>query len=104
MSPRSLYTDGETRSQSRATRTSTFAAAKRRTVSWTGEHMAPPPALTSDQIAGMSIEDAEAAYRTVGRAKANRNLDDPTRQRLNQEFEQLSNRIKELGKGQSPPP
>lgn len=71
---------------------------------WTGEHMAPPPALTSEQIAGMNMNDAEAAYRVVGRAKANRNLDDPTRQRLNQEFEQLSNRIKELGKGQSPPP
>jgi hypothetical protein len=52
----------------------------------------------------MNATDAEAAYRAVGRAKANRNLDDPTRQRLNQEFEQLSNRIKELGKGQSPPP
>jgi hypothetical protein len=71
---------------------------------WTGEHMAPPPALSSDQIAGMNMTDAEAAYRVVGRAKANRNLDDPTRQRLNQEFEQLSNRIKELGKGQLPPP
>jgi hypothetical protein len=71
---------------------------------WTGEHMAPPPALTQEQIAGMNATDAEAAYRAVGRAKANRNLDDPTRQRLNQEFEQLSNRIKELGKGQSPPP
>jgi hypothetical protein len=66
--------------------------------------MAPPPALTSQQVSGMSMSDAEAAYRAVGRAKANRNLDDPTRQRLNQEFEQLSNRIKELGKGQSPPP
>jgi hypothetical protein len=71
---------------------------------WTGEHMAPPPALTQEQIAGMNATDAEAAYRAIGRAKANRNLDDPTRQRLNQEFEQLSNRIKELGKGQSPPP
>ncbi|MFZ4723065.1 MAG: hypothetical protein ACOYMI_07935 [Phycisphaerales bacterium] len=71
---------------------------------WTGDHMAPPPPLTREQIAGMNATDAEAAYRAVGRAKANRNLDDPTRQRLNQEFEQLSNRIKELGKGQSPPP
>ena len=71
---------------------------------WTGDQMAPPPAMSAEQIAGMNLTDAEAAYRTIGRAKANRNLDDPTRQRLNQEFEQLSNRIKELGKGQSPPP
>lgn len=71
---------------------------------WTGEHMAPPPPLSAGQISSMSMSDAQAAFKAISRAKANRNLDDPTRQRLNQEFEQLSNRIKELGKGQSPSP
>jgi hypothetical protein len=71
---------------------------------WTAEHMAPPPPLTAQQISDMSMADAQAAFRAIGRAKANRNLDEETRQRLNQEFENLSNRIKELGKGQSTPP
>jgi hypothetical protein len=70
---------------------------------WTGEHMAPPPAMTAAQISQMNMADAQAAFRAVGRARANRNLDEETRQRLNQEFENLSNRIKELGKGQSTP-
>jgi hypothetical protein len=65
--------------------------------------MAPPPAMTAAQISQMNMADAQAAFRAVGRARANRNLDEETRQRLNQEFENLSNRIKELGKGQSTP-
>ena len=71
---------------------------------WNQEHMAPPPALTAEQIAGMGPADLQEALRAVTRARNNRNIDEPTRQRLNQESEQLSNRIKELGKGQSPPP
>jgi hypothetical protein len=71
---------------------------------WTTEHMAPPPSLSADQIASMPIAEAQASFQAISRARTNRNLDEATRQRLNQESEQLSNRIKELGKGQSTPP
>ena len=70
---------------------------------WTSEHMAPPVALNSDQISGMSRADAQSSLQAVSRARQNRNLDAATRERLNQEFQQLSNRINELAKGQSGP-
>ena len=70
---------------------------------WTSEHMAPPTALTSDQISTMSRADAQSSLQAVSRARQNRNLDAATRERLNQEFQQLSNRMNELAKGQSGP-
>ena len=70
---------------------------------WTAEHMAPPPPVSPETIAGMSRADVQAAMQAVSRARMNRNLDDPTRERLNQEFQQLSNRMNELTKGQSGP-
>lgn len=70
---------------------------------WTSEHMAPPTALTPEQIAGMSRADAQSSLQAVSRARQNRNLDAATRERLNQEFQQLSNRMNELAKGQSGP-
>ena len=70
---------------------------------WDGGHSAAPPALGSEQIHAMSMTETQAALQTVARARLNRNLDDPTRDRLNQEFEDLSNRMKELSKGQSGP-
>ena len=70
---------------------------------WTSEHMAPPAALTAEQIAGMSRADAQSSLQAVSRARQNRNLDAATRERLNQEFQQLSNRMNELAKGQSGP-
>lgn len=70
---------------------------------WTSEHMAPPPALDASRIAGMDQAEAQAALQAVARARMNRNLDQPTRDRLNQEFQQLSDRMKALAKGQSGP-
>lgn len=70
---------------------------------WTTEHMAPPPPLEASRIAGMSQAEAQSALQAVARARMNRNLDQPTRDRLNQEFQQLSDRMKALTKGQSGP-
>lgn len=70
---------------------------------WTTEHMAPPPPLDAGRIEGMSQADAQSALQAVARARMNRNLDQPTRDRLNQEFQQLSDRMKALAKGQSGP-
>lgn len=81
----------------------TTAQAPGPTNPWTSEHMAPPAALTSEQISGMSKADAQSSLQAVSRARQNRNLDAATRERLNQEFQQLSNRMNELAKGQSGP-
>ena len=81
----------------------TTAQAPQASNPWTSEHMAPPASMTSEQIAGMSRADAQSALQSVSRARQNRNLDEPTRERLNQEFQQLSNRMNELAKGQSGP-
>lgn len=70
---------------------------------WTTEHMAPPPAIEPSRIAAMDQPEAQAALQAVARARMNRNLDQPTRDRLNQEFQQLSDRMKALAKGQSGP-
>ena len=70
---------------------------------WTTEHMAPPPPIEAATIQSMSQADAQAALQAVARARMNRSLDQPTRDRLNQEFQQLSDRMKALAKGQSGP-
>ena len=81
-----------------------MASASQQPNPWTSEHMAPPPAIEAGRIASMSQAEAQAALQAVARARMNRNLDQPTRDRLNQEFQQLSDRMKGLAKGQSPPP
>lgn len=70
---------------------------------WTSDHMAPPPPIEAGRIANMSQADAQSALQAVARARMNRSLDQPTRDRLNQEFQQLSDRMKALAKGQSGP-
>lgn len=82
---------------------STTAQAPAPSNPWTTEHMAPPVPLTPEQIAGMSRADVQSSLQTVSRARQNRNIDAATRERLNQEFQQLSNRMNELAKGQSGP-
>ncbi len=52
-----------------------------------------PPPLTKDQVERMDRETASQALLAVSRARMNRNLDDATRRRLNQEYAWLRARV-----------
>ncbi len=68
----------------------------------TGDAPVPAP-LAPDRIASMTRGELQAAYRAVMAAKGSRIIDDATRERLNQESQQLADRLKDVSKGQSGP-
>ena len=62
-----------------------------------------PASLTVEQMDGMSRSQIQAALQGVARARQSRTIDEPTRERLNQEYKQLMDRMNGKAKGQSGP-
>lgn len=62
-----------------------------------------PPALTTEQMDGMTRAQLQSAMQGVARARQSRTIDEPTRERLNQEYKQLMDRMNGKAKGQSGP-
>jgi len=57
-----------------------------------------PRPLTKEQIDQMNREAASTALQAVSRARLNRNLDEETRKRLNQEYAWLRARVTNAGR------
>jgi len=70
---------------------------------WTSDQMSAPPPLGPEQVSTMTAAEAQASLTAIARARMNRSIDDATKDRLNQEFRTLSDRIKELKSKQSNP-